>query len=101
LKPVRLTQVLFQQNQVFLGGPADGLAHQSHQELTVGCGEGFLGRAKTTLGTLVAAAIVSPPQLDLRSASFSLIRRRIDSGRVRLWRRVSNSVNRTYGLVGK
>jgi hypothetical protein len=31
---------------VFLGSPAEGLAAQSHQELTVGCGEGFLGKAK-------------------------------------------------------
>jgi hypothetical protein len=46
LKPVRLTQALFQQNQVFLGSPAEGLAPQSHEELTVGCGEGFLGKAK-------------------------------------------------------
>ena len=29
---------------VFLGSPAEGLEPQSHQELTVGCGKGFLGR---------------------------------------------------------
>jgi len=34
------------QNQVFLGSPGEGLAPQSDQELTVGCGEGFLGKAK-------------------------------------------------------
>jgi hypothetical protein len=32
---------------VFLGDPAEGLALESHQELTVGCGVGFLGKAKT------------------------------------------------------
>jgi hypothetical protein len=31
---------------VFLGSPATGLARQSYQELTAGCGEGFLGKAK-------------------------------------------------------
>jgi hypothetical protein len=33
-------------NLVFLGSPAEGFAPQLHQELTVGCGEGFLGKAK-------------------------------------------------------
>jgi hypothetical protein len=31
---------------VFLGSPAEGLTPQSHQDLTVACGEGFLGKAK-------------------------------------------------------
>jgi hypothetical protein len=31
---------------VFLGSPAARLAPQSHQELTVACGKGFLGKAK-------------------------------------------------------
>jgi len=31
---------------VFLGSPTEGLAAQSHQELAVSSGEGFLGKAK-------------------------------------------------------
>jgi len=34
------------QKLVFLGSPAEGLPLQSHQELTLGWGEGFLGRAE-------------------------------------------------------
>jgi hypothetical protein len=37
---------LFAHKLVFLGRPAEVLAPQSHQELGVGCGEGFLGKAK-------------------------------------------------------
>ena len=62
----KVTPNLIAHKLVFLGSLAEGLAPQSHQELTVGCGEGFLGKVKNNhdesfLPLLCVSSSIGPP----------------------------------------